>query len=167
MEYNNSYSASTNAKNDFFDIQRKEAERFSSWFNTLIFKEFLIGVIFGGLVDLPKYKEAVINKNWLLTGAWEKCRWNGCVEKIVDLKLEKVCESAVSMGWLTNSEICRRYYGSDFEWNIAILEIEQKNAAGVVKSTQQFSVEELAIIDGDDSATPASKTGFTEDGNKI
>jgi len=167
MEYNTSYSASTNARNDFYELQKLEASRFISNFLMPIYREILLGMVARGILEMPKYAPAIESGDWLIAGAWEQAQWSGSVEKPIDLKLIKALEIAESLEFITPVEACKKYFGNNFYNNLRINKALREKY-GFVLPNGRISAEEIALLtENEDSGLKGNKTKFTEDGNLI
>ncbi|MCL1946797.1 MAG: phage portal protein [Chitinivibrionia bacterium] len=152
MEYNTSYSASTAAKIDFYELQRLEASRIITWLCNPIYREFLLAV--SETVEMPKYREAVTSGDWIITGAWENAIWNGLQYRQVDLRNARGLEIAAANGWMTNKQIAEIYYGSNFTANVRKVFAEREMLKKI-----NVEVEDFLFADETDETTKKQKDG--------
>jgi hypothetical protein len=105
-----------------------------------------------------------VGGDWIISGAWENCKFNGAARYNVDLKIMNVLLKAEEKGWLPNEEIAQSYFNTDFETNIRKLAHEKRISAGVL-SNVSFGAD-VDFDDDDDDEKPSADNGqkIREDG---
>jgi capsid protein len=126
MEYGSNYSASRAAIIEFEHRCREINACHNGSFSSIIYKNWLDGMILTGEISAPKYIEAIRDKkSWYILAAYRSHVWRGLPKINIDgYRQAKENEIAVAMGLQTRAQIADEQYSSDFFSNADDLEKE-------------------------------------------
>lgn len=120
LAFQNNYSASRGAVNEFKIYLEKERARDGEEFNNPIYIDWLISEAFNGDNIAPGLMEAWRDPaKWDIFGAWTLAEWSGAIKPNVDLLKEvRAYQELVAEGWLTRDRAARELTGAKFSKNV-------------------------------------------------
>jgi len=144
LQFQNNYSASRGATNEFRMYLNKERARQGEEFDGPIYADWLLSEILNGSNDAPGFLDAWADPNkWDIYGAWILSDWAGEIKPNVDLLKEvNAYKALVGEGFITRDRASRELTGMKFSKvvqqlmreNTQIAEaLEPLIAAGLVK----------------------------------
>lgn len=134
LSFNNNFSASRQAVNEFEATKRKEQLQFNTGFNDPYYRDMIIGLEITGKVRTPGLIEAIREGDFITVGSWFKAQWVNKTELSVDmLKHINTLEKAHKLGYLTREAASKKFFGSSFTKNIKKLKAENEELAVVNK----------------------------------
>lgn len=141
LEFNNNYSASRQANNEFIIYLNKFYKKFGRQVCQNIYDAFLEQSVLTGKIDLPGFVRSYGTVDgWEVISAWEKCAWIGLNRPAVDrLKEVQASEKALD-NMLTTFDIeARRVSGLGIDQIIQTQkrELERMGKAGLAPHTRE------------------------------
>lgn len=125
--FNNNFSASRQAVNEFEAVKRKEHSQFNPQFNDPIYQDIIIGLDITGKLPTPGLMRALVDNDRLTFNAWTQTRWASTSELSVDmLKHLSMFEKAFKNGLVTRRDVALKFFGTRHEKVVARL--AQENA---------------------------------------
>lgn len=126
LAFQNNYSASQAAINEFKQYLNKIWVDFGQSFCTPIYNEWLVSECLLGRIDARGFLEAWGDPTKYDTfGAWARVSWYGSIKPSTDmLKATRGSQVLVQEGWSTNAREARVLTGTKFSDNIAWVERE-------------------------------------------
>ena len=126
-QFSSNYSASRAAFIEFWKTVEKERQNFITNFCEPIYKEWLRIANERGEIISPGYLESTNIKQKDIQNAYLKAGWIGPEPEIIDpLKEAQAYETAVNMGWTTNTEVAKRLHKTDYDNNMAVKQHEKE-----------------------------------------
>lgn len=116
LAFQNNYSASRGAVNEFKMFLERERAGFGEEFNNPIYQDYTISEVLNRSIVAPGLLDAWRNpKLWDKFGAWMLADWSGAIKPNVDLLKEvKAYQELVKEGWLTRDRAARELTGMKF-----------------------------------------------------
>jgi len=112
MLYQNNFSASRQANNDFNIFLQYRFWKFGIEFLQPIYREFFIAEVLYGLIKAPGLLDAINSGNSKIINAWLNAEWTGLSRPSVDLlKDVNAAEGALKLGITTFDQQCRKISG--------------------------------------------------------
>jgi len=135
LAFQNNYSASRGAVNEFKMYLERIRNGFGEEFNDPIYQEFLISETLIGAIDMPGFLDARRNPSlWYLYGAWVSADWSGAIKPNVDLLKEaKAYKLLCDEGWITRERATRELTGMKFSKSVQQLVRENEQLAAAVQ----------------------------------
>ena len=116
LMFNNNFSASRQAVNEFDSIRRKEHSQFNPQFNDPIYQDIVIALDITGIRPTPGLMEAIMQDNRIKQNAWTQAQWSSTAELSVDmLKHIKMLKEAHDLGYLTHEQAALKFFGTRFK----------------------------------------------------
>lgn len=130
LMFNNNFSASRQAVNEFEAVKRKEHSQFNPLFNDPLYKDILIALDITGRISTPGLMTAIINNDKITVNAWAQARWTSASELSVDmLKHVNTLEKAIANSFITRRDVALKFFGTRFEKVVARLKKENAEVA--------------------------------------
>lgn len=128
LAFNNNYSASRAAINEFKMYLNKARSDEASDFCKPVYKQWLIAEVLTGRIDAPGLLEAWRNPDdFTILGAWISSDWGGAIKPSVDLKKEvEGYRSMIEGGLITNDRASKELTGQKFTKNMQRLKREEE-----------------------------------------
>lgn len=121
-EFNSSYSAAKGALEEAWEVFKKKRSWFVNDFCQPIYEVWLSEAVASGRISAPGFFT-----NPLIRNAWCGARWDGPAQTHLDpVKEAKANAAEVAMGWKTNEQVTREFYGENWEENMNALKYEQE-----------------------------------------
>lgn len=116
LGFQNNYSASRGAVNEFKMYLERIRHGFGEEFNNPIYQDWLLSEALSGNIVAPGLLEFWNNPaRWDQFGAWMLADWSGAIKPNVDLLKEvKAYKELVSEGWITRDRAARELTGMKF-----------------------------------------------------
>ena len=116
LAFQNNYSASRGAVNEFKMFLERERNGYGEEFNDPIYQDFTISETLNGSIVAPGLLDAWRDPMlWDKFGAWMLADWSGAIKPNVDLLKEvKAYQELVTEGWLTRDRASRELTGMKF-----------------------------------------------------
>lgn len=116
LAFQNNYSASRGAVNEFKMFLERERAGFGEEFNDPIYQDFVISEALNRSIIAPGLLESWRNPElWDKYGAWILASWSGAIKPNVDLLKEvKAYKELVAEGWLTRDRSARELTGMKY-----------------------------------------------------
>ena len=132
--FNNNFSASRQAVNEFEPVKRKEQVQFNSGLNDPYYQDMLVGLDITGKHRTPGLIESIRRGDFITTASWFKAAWISKAELSVDmLKHMNTLKVAHAEGYLTREAGAKKFFGTDYKRNISKLRRENEDLAEVNK----------------------------------
>jgi len=128
LSFNNNYSASRAAINEFKLYLDKVRTDFSRDFCKPIYEQWLINMVLIDMIIAQGFLEAWRDpRQWHVFGAWLSSEWAGAIKPSVDREKEvKAYERMVKRGWVTNDRASKELTGTKFSQNARRLKKENE-----------------------------------------
>lgn len=135
LAFQNNYSASRGAVNEFKMYLERTRTGFGEEFNDPIYREFLVSEVLIGSIDMPGFLDARRNPElWHIYGAWVSADWSGAIKPNVDLLKEvKAYKELLDAGLITRERATRELTGMKFSKSVQQLIRENQQLAEAVK----------------------------------
>tara|TARA_R100000808_G_C2155423_1_gene167872 strand:- start:17376 stop:18962 length:1587 start_codon:yes stop_codon:yes gene_type:complete len=149
LSFNQNYSASQAAINEFKMYLDSVREDFSIDFCKPIYKEWFISSNLNKTVQAPGFLQAWRDPSKYLTvGAWLWSSWTGAVKPSTDMKkAAQGAEIIIDRGWSTNDKMSRELTGTKFSKNVKKLKRENEQLAEALRPMlelkQEFGPEQV------------------------
>lgn len=128
LMFNNNFSASRQAVNEFDAVRRKEHSQFNPQFNDPVYKDVVIALDINGRQPTPGLMRAMLDDDRITFNAWTQASWSSTAELSVDmLKHINMFEKAHNNGYVTREAVALKYFGTRHKKVVSKLGIE--NAA--------------------------------------
>ena len=129
LAFQNNYSASRGAVNEFKMYLERSRTGFGEEFNDPIYQDWIISEALNGKNIAPGLLDAWRNPAlWDMFGAWMLADWSGAIKPNVDLLKEvKAYQLLVSEGWLTRDRASRELTGMKYSKTVQQLTKENSN----------------------------------------
>ena len=145
LAFQNNYSASRGAVNEFKMYLEKIRASFGEEFCNPIYQDWLISEVLKNKITAPGLLEAWQNVDtWDIFGAWLLCDWAGAIKPNVDLLKEvKAYKELVEQGWITRDRAARELTNMKFtkvaqqlfsENNLLVTALQPLIDAGIIKN---------------------------------
>lgn len=143
LAFQNNYSASQAAINEFKQYINKIWVVFGQNFCTPIYKEWLVSEALLGKISADGLLESWGKpEQYDIFGAWSRVLWYGSIKPTTDmLKATRGAQVLVQEGWSTNAHQARSLTGTKFSDNIAWLERENVLKAKAMRPFLELSKE--------------------------
>lgn len=137
MEFQNNFSASRQASNEFNSVLRRIRLDFADGFLQPYYELWLSMAVALGRVDAPGYLDAIRNPNdWDVVSAWQFANWIGVARPSVDVLKEVNAEiKKVEAGLSSRQEAAMRLDGTDWHKVWEQIESEQRTM-GIDEETE-------------------------------
>lgn len=143
MLFQQNYSASRQADNEFKIYLKYRAFKNAKDFCQIIYEEYIIQEMLLGEILLPGFREIVFNpKKWKLRAAWLKCEWSAMSRPSVDIQKEaKAYIELIDNINMTHDQACRLFTGMSFKAVCLIRAREKKlmDRLGLTAKTDEDS----------------------------
>lgn len=135
LAFQNNYSASRGAVNEFKIYLDRIRTGFGEEFNDPIYQEFLVSETLIGTTDTPGFLDARGNPSlWYVYGAWVSADWSGAIKPNVDLLKEaKAYKLLIDEGIITRERATRELTGMKYSKSVRQLVGENKQLAEAVQ----------------------------------
>jgi len=135
LSFNNNYSASRAAINEFKLYLDKARTDFAQDFCKPIYEQWLINMVLIDMIVAPGFLEAWRDpRQWHVFGAWLSSEWAGAIKPSVDREKEvKAYERMIKKGWITNDRASKELTGTKFSQNVKRLTKENEQIADANK----------------------------------
>jgi lambda family phage portal protein len=135
LSFNNNYSASRAAINEFKIYLDWSRSNQASNFDKIVYPEWLISAVLVGIIRADGFLESWRDPSQFVTfGAWISSEWAGAIKPSVDREKEvKAYERMVRKGWVTNDRASKELTGTKFSTNIKRLGSENEQIANANK----------------------------------
>lgn len=143
LAFQNNYSASQAAINEFKIYLNKMWSEFGDNFCAPIFVEWLVSETLLGKTKSPGLLEAWRDPaKFDVFGAWTVVDWYGSIKPSTDmLKQAKGAKLLVSEGWSTNAQQSRMLTGTKFSSNMKRLRVEVQQKADLIRPILELQKE--------------------------
>ena len=132
--FNNNFSASRQAVNEFEATKRKEQVQFNAGFNDPYYRDMVIALEITGKVHTPGLLDSIARGDFITTASWLKAQWINKTELSVDmLKHINMLERAHKLGYLTREQAAKKFFGTSVKQNLTKLKKENEALAEVNK----------------------------------
>ncbi len=139
LTFNNNFSASRQAVNEFESTKRKEQGQFNAGFNIPYYKDLVFGLEFSGQISTPGLMQAMRSGDNTRVAAWLMAEFISRTELSVDmLKNIKMLKEAHEMGYLTHEAGARKFFGTSHRKVVAKLRAENIDLAEVNKPLKEL-----------------------------
>ena len=139
LMFNNNFSASRQAINEFEAVRRKEHSQFNPQFNDPLYKDILIALDITGQIPTPGLMQALINNDRVVFNAWSQAKWASAAELSVDmLKHINTFVKAFDNGLVTRRDVALKYFGTRIEKVIPRLKKENAELAEALKPLKEL-----------------------------
>lgn len=158
LQFQNNYSASRGATNEFKIYLDRVRHGFGENFNAPIYTDFLISEVLSRKVVAPGFFEAWRNRDrdgWLVFNAWISSDWAGAIKPNVDLLKEaNAYRTLVMEGFITRDRATRELTGMKYSKAVQQLATENMQLGealeplievGVLKDENPDSVPDQAV----------------------
>jgi capsid protein len=161
LSFQNNYSASQAAINEFKIYLNKVWSDWGETFCTPIYIEFLLSEVLNGKIPAPGLLEAWRDPSqWDVYGAWVSVQWYGSIKPSTDmLKQAKGSKLLVDEAWSTNAREARMNTGTKFSKNVAKLKRENEQKVEAMRPMAEFAAEFAATEEekpGEAPVTPSA-----------
>ena len=135
LQFQNNYSASRGATNEFKMYLERVRAGFGEEFNNPIYQDYAISEILNRDIIAPGLLDAWRDpQQWDKFGAWMLADWSGAIKPNVDLLKEvKAYKELVYEGWLTRDRAARELTGMKYSKVVQQLGGENSQLAGALK----------------------------------
>lgn len=166
LAFQNNYSASQAAINEFKIYLNKQWSEFGEQFCQPIFTEWLICEALLGRIDAPGFLDAWRDPTKFdIFGAWTSADWYGSIKPSTDMvKQAKAGKMLVDEGWSTNAQQARMLTGTKFSKNIKRQTVERQQKAELLRPYLELCKEfgQELVDKALSSETTAQATGLEE-----
>jgi len=116
LQFQNNYSASRGATNEFKMYLERARTGFGEEFNAPIYQDWLLSEILLNNISADGFLDAWANINeWDILGAWILSDWAGAIKPNVDLLKEvRAYMELVNSGWITRDRAARELTGMKY-----------------------------------------------------
>jgi len=135
LAFQNNYSASRGAVNEFKIYLDRIRTGFGEEFNDPIYQEFLVSETLLGVIDAPGFLDSRQNPSlWYVYGAWVSADWSGAIKPNVDLLKEaKAYKLLMDEGLITRERATRELTGMKYSKSVRQLIRENEQLAEAVQ----------------------------------
>jgi lambda family phage portal protein len=135
LSFNNNYSASRAAINEFKIYLDWSRTNQATNFCKPVYSEWLVSIVLIGGIDAPGFLDAWRDPSQFITfGAWIMSEWAGAIKPSVDREKEvKAYERMAKHGWITNDRSSKELTGTKFSTNVRRLAKENEQLANALK----------------------------------
>lgn len=135
LAFQNNYSASRGAVNEFKIYLDRIRTGFGEEFNDPIYQEFLISETLNGVIDAPGFLDSRRDPSrWYIYGAWASADWSGAIKPNVDLLKEaKAYKVLMDEGLITRERATRELTGMKYSKSVRQLNRENQQLAEAVQ----------------------------------
>lgn len=127
LMFNNNFSASRQASNEFKIYLAKARPAHAEQFNQIVYQEVLVSMVLNKIVDAPGLLEAWRNNDFLVLGAWIMADWPGIVRPSVDLTKDvRAYSDMLNDGLVTRDRATRDLVGMSYSAVIKRLKKENE-----------------------------------------
>jgi len=139
LMFNNNFSASRQAVNEFDAIRRKEHSQFNSSFNEPIYRNVVIALDITGRLVTPGLFDAMLRQDDITVMAWLNSNWSSTAELSVDmLKHVTMFEKAFENGLTDRDAISLKYFGVRHSKIVARLTRQNKLLAEAIRPIKEL-----------------------------
>jgi len=139
LMFNNNFSASRQAVNEFDAIRRKEHSQFNPTFNEPVYRDIVIGLDLTGKLVTPSLFDAMRRNDHLTVQAWMNANWSSTAELSVDmLKHVNTFEKAFENGLTDRDAISLKYFGVRHEKVVARLKRQNVALADAIRPIKEL-----------------------------
>lgn len=154
LQFQNNYSASRGATNEFKMFLERRRAGAGEEFNDNIYKEFVISETLNQNISAPGLLESWRDFNqWDVFGAWLLADWSGAIKPNVDLLKEvKAYKELIAEGSITRDRMSRELTGMKYSKVVAQLKNENEQLVEAVQPLIDAGLiadQNLASSDGD------------------
>lgn len=155
LQFQNNYSASRGATNEFKMFLDRERAGFGEEFNDIIYKDHTLSEVLNQSIIAPGLLESWRDPaQWDIFGAWLLADWSGAIKPNVDLLKEvKAYQELVKEGWLTRDRASRELTGMKYS----------KVVQQLVTENEQLVVSQQPLIDAGLVLNENAATEFSSD----
>lgn len=140
LQFNNTYSASRQASNEFNTFLRMERSLFAKSFNRPYYIEWLKSYALLGKIDLSGYVEALQKGDWEIYESWQRQQWIGYSRPSIDpLKEINAYAAAVENNFMSYSDAVLELRGDQFDKVLARKKSEQAKINSSLEDTETDS----------------------------
>lgn len=135
LAFQNNYSASRGAVNEFKIYLDRIRTGFGEEFNDPIYQEFLVSETLNGAIDAPGFLDSRRDPSrWYIYGAWVSADWSGAIKPNVDLLKEaKAYKVLMDEGLITRERATRELTGMKYSKSVRQLNRENEQLAEAIK----------------------------------
>lgn len=135
LSFNNNYSASRAAINEFKIYLDWSRTNQAANFCKPVYSEWLVSMVLTGGIVAQGFLEAWRDiKQFVVFGAWIMSEWAGAIKPSVDREKEvKAYERMAKHGWVTNDRASKELTGTKFSTNVKRLAQENEQLAIALK----------------------------------
>jgi lambda family phage portal protein len=135
LSFNNNYSASRAAINEFKIYLDWSRTNQATGFCKPVYSEWLISAVLIGVVQAEGFLEAWRSPSQFVTfGAWILSEWAGAIKPSVDREKEvKAYERMVNKAWITNDRSSKELTGTKFSTNVRRIRKESEQLANALQ----------------------------------
>jgi capsid protein len=157
LSFNNNYSASRAAINEFKIYLDKVRPFFAASFNQSFYQQWLVNMNLKGDVSTPGFLDAWRDPNQINTFlAWTNTDWSGAIKPSVDMKKEvDAYRSMLKSGLITHDRAAKELTGTKYSKNVQRLQTENQLLANAMRPLleleQEFGSEAVNRVMGLDS----------------
>lgn len=133
LMFNNNFSASRQAVNEFDAVRRKEHSQFNPQFNDPIYRDVVIALDITGRQPTPGLMRAIVMEDNITVNAWTQAAWSSTAELSVDmLKHITMFEKAFKNGLVTREQVALKFFGTRHKKVVAKLLSENAELAKAI-----------------------------------
>lgn len=126
LTFNNNFSASRQAVNEFEATKRKEQATFNAGFNDPYNRDLVLGLELTGKINTPGLMEAIRVGDNIRVAAWVMADWINRTELSVDmLKHIKMLKEAHDLGYVSHEAAAKKFFGTS--WHKVIERLRKEN----------------------------------------
>jgi capsid protein len=135
LAFQNNYSASRGAVNEFKMYLERQRACFGEEFNDFIYQDYLISDTLRGGIDAPGLLESRVDPSrWYEYGAWVQADWSGALKPNVDLLKEvRAYAEMINQGIITRERAARELTGQKFSKVVQQLNRENAQLAEAIQ----------------------------------
>lgn len=155
LSFNNNYSASRAAINEFKIYLDDARHYFSTQYCVPPYRDWLLASALANIVRAPGFVEAWRRGEFILVASWTSSEWAGAIKPSVDREKEvKAYERMVKQGWITRDRAAKELTGMKFTTITRRLKTEN---ALLVDASQPLI--DAGLADATPPANSAAPTG--------
>ena len=143
LAFNNNFSASRAAINEFKIYLNKARSEFSAEVTQPVYEEYLVSSVLLGEIQATGFLQSWRTPAQYTTyGAWVSADWGGAIKPSVDHQKDVTAyKGLVGEGWITNDRASKELTGTKFEKNIKRIRAENQRKADAMRPILELKQE--------------------------
>lgn len=127
LKFQNNFSASRQANNEFSIYLQKRSHQFANEFLQKIYEEKIITSVLSGKLEAKGLHQAIINNDTHIIKAWTNASWSGISRPSVDIQKDvNAMAVALEYGIISRDGACKRVSGKSFAETARALKKEKE-----------------------------------------